>query len=97
MPDRKVVTELDFGEQGKAIAVFRITPEGGSRVVWAFDSTLSDRLLTRWVGSWFGLLMDKLIGWDFEKGLAKLEAVLETDRAELSPSPTSGPVAGKSA
>ena len=80
VPDQKVITELDFGEQGKAVAVFRIAPEGrGSKVVWAFDSTPSDKLLTRWVGSWFGLLMDKLIGRDFEKGLAKLKTVLESE------------------
>lgn len=82
LPNRKVVTELDFGDQGKAVATFLITPEGsGSKVVWAFDSTPSDSLPARWLGSWFGLLLDKLVGPDFEKGLAKLKAVLENGSA----------------
>ena len=73
VPPRRVATELDFGQMGKARAVFTIEPVGaGSRVTWAFDTDhagMDDR--------WFGLLLDPMVGGDFEKGLAKLKAVME--------------------
>ncbi|MBP3983083.1 SRPBCC family protein [Pseudoxanthomonas helianthi] len=82
VPDSKVVVDLDFGSQGKAIATYTIVAGGaGSRVTWGFDSKPSDNLLERWLGAWFGLLMDKLIGPDFERGLAKLKQVLESPPA----------------
>lgn len=71
----RVVTALDFGQMGQARATFTIVPEGaGSRVTWAFDTDhagIADR--------WFGLLLERMVGGDYEKGLAKLKAVMEAE------------------
>ena len=43
-PFKLIKTKLDFGSQGEAFATFTFEPvEGGTRVVWAFDSDLSGR------------------------------------------------------
>ena len=74
-PGRRVVTALDFGQMGQARATFTIAPDGaGSRVTWAFDTDhagIADR--------WFGLLLERMVGGDYEKGLAKLKAVMEAE------------------
>lgn len=48
------------------------TPEG-TRVVWADEGDLGNSPVARW----FGLFLDKMIGPDFEAGLAKLKTVCE--------------------
>lgn len=40
-------------------------------------SVPADALPQRWLGSGFRLVMDRLVGGDPEKGLAKLKPVLE--------------------
>jgi effector-binding domain-containing protein/uncharacterized protein YndB with AHSA1/START domain len=74
-PPRRVVTHLDFGDQGSADASFRLEEKGGSTVVtWGFD-TVFDSVVERY----FGLVLDKLVGGDFEKGLARLKTLAEAD------------------
>ncbi len=73
--NERVVTALDFGEMGKARASFQLRPEdGGTRVVWSLDASLSADPLARWMG----LLLDHLIGADYEEGLKRLKAKVET-------------------
>ena len=78
----RVATDLDFGEMGIAKVEFRLAPDGsGTRVTSAFQSDVGWNL----VGRWFNLLMDKFIGADYEKGLAKLKTVAESvPAADLS-------------
>lgn len=72
-PDRKVVNALDFGGN-KGTGTFTLTPEGeGTRVVWGFDADHGNDPLSRW----FGLLFDKMIGPDYERGLGRLKRVVE--------------------
>lgn len=74
-PDKKVVTELDFGEMGKAKAIMSLAPvTGGTSVVWSFESKLSG-VMDRWAGLFF----DKWIGADYQKGLQSLKALVEAD------------------
>jgi carbon monoxide dehydrogenase subunit G len=71
--DQKVVAALDFGPMGKAKATVLLAPEGsGTKVTWAFDTDLKSA-----VERWFGLMFDRMIGPDFEKGLASLKATAE--------------------
>jgi hypothetical protein len=42
-------------------------------VLWGFDAEHGMNPLARW----FGLLFDRMIGPDFEQGLAKLKTVME--------------------
>ena len=72
--NQKVVAALDFGEMGKANATVLLAPEGaGTKVTWSFDSDLNS-LPERW----FGLMFDRWVGADYEKGLASLKAFVES-------------------
>jgi len=69
-----VKTHLDFGDQGVATATFSLTPEGmGTKVTWGLDSDMGKGP----IGRYFGLFMDKMIGSDYEKGLASLKTLAE--------------------
>lgn len=75
VPDRKVVSKLQFEGQGDAVATFSLAPEGaGTRVTWGFDVAHGNNLVSRW----FGLMFDRMVGPDFEAGLAKLKTVSES-------------------
>ncbi|MGI9283759.1 MAG: SRPBCC family protein [Pseudomonadales bacterium] len=67
---------LDFGDMGVADAIYALKPEGeGTHFTWAFDTEHGWNLM----GRYFGLMMDSWVGTDYEKGLAKLKQVVETD------------------
>jgi len=67
-------TKMDFGDRGFANAFFKLSPaEGGTKVVWGFDSETGMNPIAKY----FGLLMDKFLGPDYEKGLANIKAVVE--------------------
>jgi uncharacterized protein YndB with AHSA1/START domain len=74
IPNRQVASKLDLGDLGQAVATVNLAPEGtGTRVSWQFDAALRN-IIERW----FGLLFDRMIGPDFEKGLANLKVYIET-------------------
>jgi hypothetical protein len=75
-PDSKVETALDFGDQGTATASLDLEPEGAAtKVTWGFATDLGFNPVARY----FGLMFDKWIGADYEKGLAKLKTVAEAE------------------
>ena len=76
-PSRTIRLRLDFQKpmQATNTAVFTFTPEGGGTgVTWAMSGKNS------LVGKIFGLFMncEKMVGCQFEKGLASLKSVAET-------------------
>jgi hypothetical protein len=72
-PNTRFATTLDFGEMGDAIAYFNFMPVANdTKVTWGFKSLLRNPL-----ERWTGLLFDRWIGADYEKGLAKLKALAE--------------------
>jgi effector-binding domain-containing protein len=74
-PHELVRVALDFGAQGGANAKWDLAPEGvGTHVVWSVDVDMGAGP----VGRWFGLLMDRFIGNDYEKGLAGLKTLAES-------------------
>jgi effector-binding domain-containing protein len=74
-PNETVKTALDFGEMGKSIATFRLTPAAqGTQVTWSLDMSFNGKLVNRY----FGLMMDSMIGKDYDKGLAKLKTLVES-------------------
>lgn len=80
-PER-VETALDFGDFGTSEAALAITSDGdGSKVTWRFETelpiTLDGKFFFGVLGRWFGLTMADAIGADYDKGLAKLKALLE--------------------
>ena len=73
-PSDFIRTRLAFGGQGPAEATFKFEPtDGGTRVTWGFDCDLGANPIAHY----FGLMFDKWIGGDYEKGLAKLKQVME--------------------
>jgi uncharacterized protein YndB with AHSA1/START domain len=73
--NKQVVAALDFGEMGQATATVDLAPDGaGTRVDWALEMPLRN-IIERW----FGLIMDLMVGPDFEKGLANLKAHVEAN------------------
>jgi uncharacterized protein YndB with AHSA1/START domain len=71
-PPTHVASELDFGGM-EAIAQWDLTPTaGGTLATWGFKAPL-DGIAARW----FGLLFDRWVGADYEKGLTKLKSVAE--------------------
>lgn len=74
-PPRRLAYELhftDFGTTSKG--EFRIDPTpGGSRVTWTMNGDSGANPLFRW----FALNADRMIGKDFDAGLAKLKTTAE--------------------
>ena len=72
----RVVLDLEFMKQFKAKneTVFDLTPAGdGTQVTWTLTGTHT--ILSRIMGIFVS--MDKMVGKDFEKGLARLKADAE--------------------
>lgn len=76
-PPDFIRTRLAFGDQ-PAEASFKFEPaDGGTRVTWGFDCNLGANPIAHY----FGLMFDKWIGSDYEKGLANLKQVMEQTNA----------------
>jgi effector-binding domain-containing protein len=74
-PYERVKSALDFGDQGKATALFVLAKQdAGTKVTWGFDTDLGMNPVARY----FGLMFDRMIGKDYEKGLAGLAALAES-------------------
>jgi effector-binding domain-containing protein/uncharacterized protein YndB with AHSA1/START domain len=74
-PVARVKSRLEFGDNPPATAEFALTPEGnGTRVIWSFDSDMGAGP----VGRLFGLMMDRFIGPDYERGLGNLKTLAES-------------------
>jgi effector-binding domain-containing protein len=70
-----VQTHLDFGKQGTAEAYFELeAADGGTEITWSLDTEFGWDL----VGRYFGLMMDRMIGAEYEKGLANLKQLAES-------------------
>jgi len=74
VPDSRVATDLDFGEMGKAKAAFVLKPAGtGTLITWSLQTDLGLNPLARWAG----LMMDRWVGTDYERGLVSLKKLAE--------------------
>jgi uncharacterized protein YndB with AHSA1/START domain len=75
VPNERVRVALDFGDMGNGTAGYTLTPEGdGTKIVWDFRTDLGNNPVARY----FGLMFDKWIGADYEKGLARLKVLVES-------------------
>ena len=82
-PYESVTTALDFGDMGQATAQFLLTPAGnGTKVTWTLDTKaplgIDGRIVSNLIGRYMGLFMDRMVGPDYEAGLARLKALVET-------------------
>ncbi len=74
VPFERVVTALDFGDQGKANVIFELQEtDEGTQVVWTFNMDFGFNL----VGRYFGLIIGGAVGDDYEEGLASLKSMAE--------------------
>lgn len=75
-PAKKVAYTLEFPDMHMVSnGSLEIQPaDQGVRVVWVSEGDLGMNPMHRW----FGLFLDRMIGGDFEKGLAKLKARAES-------------------
>ena len=72
--NQRVVTALDFGEMGSATARFDLAENAGrTNVTWGLRADMGGGP----VGRWMGLMMDRWVGADYERGLANLKALVE--------------------
>ncbi|MFQ5983365.1 MAG: hypothetical protein ACE5KS_08325, partial [Woeseiaceae bacterium] len=70
----RVATALDLGDQGEASAIFELNEtDDGTEVVSTFDLAFGFNLIGRYVG----LMLDGVVGADYEKGLASLKSMAE--------------------
>ncbi|HEX5057162.1 MAG TPA: dienelactone hydrolase family protein [Gammaproteobacteria bacterium] len=76
-PPHTLKLKLEFGEgMGPAFASYTLEPQDkGTKIVWAFDTDLGANPLHRF----FGLMMDKWVGADYEQGLANLKRLVEAE------------------
>ena len=74
-PPELVRVRLDFGAQGVSASQFVLAADvSGTNVTWSFDSDMGAGP----IGRYFGLLMDRWLGPDYEKGLANLKKLAES-------------------
>ena len=74
--NQRVATLLDFGEMGTANAWIDLAQiEGGTQVTWGLNADMG----LNPIGRWMGLMMDRLVGPDYEAGLANLQDLIETE------------------
>jgi effector-binding domain-containing protein len=75
VPDQLVATDLDFGRMGVAKSAIVLVADGrGTKVTWTLDSDLGAGP----VGHYFGLMMDRMIGKDYARGLVNLKRLVES-------------------
>jgi effector-binding domain-containing protein/uncharacterized membrane protein len=75
-PNERVTWKLVFADQNDpAIGYMNLSPANtGTQVTWGLDCDMGRGP----VGRYFGLVMDKMVGPDFESGLAKLKNLAES-------------------
>ncbi len=77
VPASRLAVEMDYGEFGTMSSIISFTPvDGGTEVRWRFISALPG-VIDRWAG----LMMDRQLGGEGEKGLANLKALVEASAA----------------
>ncbi|MFN4117121.1 MAG: SRPBCC family protein [Inhella sp.] len=74
--DRRVAYVLQIEDFTPSSGELRLEPEGqGTRVIWLMQGDVGANPLKRWMA----LLMDSLVGPDFDAGLANLKTLAEQD------------------
>lgn len=78
-PGNYVKTEMDFMENGVATSEYFLTPTPeGTQVKWTMDSEAGWNPMMRYMG----LMMDKWVGPEYERGLHYLDSVAQIAPAE---------------
>lgn len=79
MPHSYIVTSLNFLENKTATSRYFFEPvDDGTRVTWTLETDLGDGPMKKYTG----LVMDNMIGSDFERGLANLKHYIERNQVQ---------------
>lgn len=75
-PYTEIKIDLVFGDfNSKNTATYTLIPEGeGTRLIWSYDTIAGGNIVYRY----FGKMLDRMLGADYEDGLARLKAFVET-------------------
>ncbi len=72
-PPTHLASDLNFGDMGTSVATWDLAPSAtGTTATWGLRAPLNGI-----AARWFGLMFDKWIGADYEKGLARLKVAAE--------------------
>ena len=77
-------THLEFEGQGLADATFNLQPrKEGTLVTWSLDANLSEKtpLLFKPISNYFAVMMDSMVGPQYEIGLNSLKSLVEESQA----------------
>lgn len=91
-PDEAIKIRLDFVEPmaGTSDVAFAFQPDGqATRVIWSIDGEQS--FVERLMCTVMGVNLDRMIGDDYERGLANLKAVAEAAPPATAPVPVAAP------
>jgi len=80
-PYEQIDIKLDFDAQGVADVKFVLVSHGDATLItWTFDSDLTagQGFLDAFLARYFGLLFDRWVGGDYEKGLTNLKEYAES-------------------
>jgi effector-binding domain-containing protein len=80
-PYEQISIRLDFDAQGLADTGYVLQAQGNATTVtWVFDSDLTEgvNVLDSFLARYFGLLFDRWVGGDYERGLANLKQFAES-------------------
>ena len=82
VPFERIVSSLDLGGKRPVTTAFELTEsDAGTVVVWSFGTDFGMNLADRYLG----LVLDGIVGEDFEKGLVSLRTMAESlPRADFS-------------
>jgi hypothetical protein len=77
VPYQLVTAKLDFMEHGTGSSSFILEESGkGTNVTWTMDTNMGSNPIAKY----FGLMMDTLLGRDYEEGLENLAKLLDGKR-----------------
>jgi hypothetical protein len=80
--NRRVETDLEFGDQGKGQASFNLArTDGETELTWTFRTDFGWDIFGRYVG----LMLDNMIGAAYNRGLAKLKTRIEAPAGDGDP------------
>ena len=72
--NERVLTALEFGGMPPAEAWWVLSEtDAGTQVTWGLDAQMGNNPINRWVG----LMLDGMVGPDYDTGLANLKALVE--------------------
>lgn len=82
-PYSRIETRVVFDGRQESTSILSLEPvESGTKVVWRLEADFPLRLDGNFgndlAGRWFSRLLDRFVGADYERGLAKLKALAES-------------------